>query len=235
MTNRTSYFYDPDVGNFHYGEFVFSSERAETITVLTGIANMLTHLLYLHPHLQDFTRLVVPGIILRCFARLHIHGRVVHRCTNVSYHHKIKTCLATHRSAAGWLSALIRFLFMSSIRAQQPVSANLLLNSAIWIFTVWFTLSTSSRRELIHYMILSRFRTYKQFLRSLLQYFGLYKFYTKLKSIISHVKIPYSHGLHIVLGMQLEVTVFRFIQVRVLLNTSRTHSHPETVQSLQSA
>lgn len=22
MTNRTSYFYDPDVGNFHYGEFI---------------------------------------------------------------------------------------------------------------------------------------------------------------------------------------------------------------------
>ncbi|AWP12496.1 putative histone deacetylase 3-like [Scophthalmus maximus] len=28
MNNRTSYFYDPDVGNFHYGEFGCRSERA---------------------------------------------------------------------------------------------------------------------------------------------------------------------------------------------------------------
>lgn len=28
MNNRTSYFYDPDVGNFHYGEFGYRSEQA---------------------------------------------------------------------------------------------------------------------------------------------------------------------------------------------------------------
>lgn len=27
MTNRTSYFYDPDVGNFHYGESGCRSEQ----------------------------------------------------------------------------------------------------------------------------------------------------------------------------------------------------------------
>lgn len=28
MTNRTSYFYDPDVGNFHYGKFNYHNEPA---------------------------------------------------------------------------------------------------------------------------------------------------------------------------------------------------------------
>lgn len=34
MTNRTSYFYDPDVGNFHYGEFGPNEQAYEEQTVL---------------------------------------------------------------------------------------------------------------------------------------------------------------------------------------------------------